>query len=69
MKTSQQIEDNIADSQPERFSERLAEERADDLKACLKESKTFDDFCERCNKLLNKQDALAKDLWDEYREK
>ena len=52
------------------YSNRLKEiDKKYILEDCLRESKNFDDFCERCNTLLNKQDALAKDIWDEYQNK
>ena len=78
--TEQQIQDNIADAQPERQAEGQAIERARDvsfnttfeetaLETCLRESDNYNDFCQKCNKLLNKQDALPIDLWNEYWER
>ena len=96
--TEQQIQDNIADSQPEvqaerQYAEEQAERRAgeaeqrmdsyreeradyikdkytpDPLEACLLSCDTYDEFCQKCNKLLNKQDALPIDLWNEYWER
>lgn len=51
---------------PNHYEHSMARERATNLEACLKDCDTFDDFCEKCNKLINKQDELPRDLWNEY---
>jgi len=45
----------------------MSKKKKQTLEECLQNTETYDEFCEKCGKLINEQtDMTAQELWEEY---